>query len=94
MNSSGTWRTLNPTTYPALEDWDTDKWGLFYKVDRRSDSNTDADDFTFKFCSYGHALSSTTQELKGLGELEVNWVLFNDSSITEPSKLQLTSMRR
>ena len=86
MNSSGTWRTLNPTTYPALEDWDTDKWGGFYKVDRRSDSNTDADDFTFKFCSYGHALASSTQELKGLGELEVNWVLFNDSSITEPSK--------
>jgi hypothetical protein len=31
-------------------------------------------------------LSSTTQALKGLGELEVDWVLFNDDLITQPDK--------
>ena len=28
-------------------------------------------------------MSSTTQELKGLGELEVNWVLFDDLNIVD-----------
>ena len=71
---------------PAYSDWDTDRFGGFYKVDRRSDSNTLADDFTFKFCSYGHALSQSTQTLKGVGELAVNWVLFADASVTETDK--------
>jgi hypothetical protein len=67
-------------------DWDTENYGNFYRVDRRSDSNTNADDFTFKFCSYGHSLSSSTQALKGLGELSVGWVLFDDLTISEPDK--------
>ena len=71
---------------PVYSDWDTDKFGGFYKVDRRSNDNTNADEFTFKFCSYRHSLSSTTQVLKGLGELAVNWVLFDDLTITEPDK--------
>jgi len=71
---------------PQYTDWDTDRFGNFYKVDRRSDSNSNLDDFTFKFCSYGHSLSSSSQQLKGLGELEVNWVLFDDLVITESDK--------
>jgi hypothetical protein len=68
---------------PTTAAWDTTEFGGFYKVDRRGNGNTDADEFTFKFCSYGHSLSSTTQSLKGLGELAVNWVLFDDQLITE-----------
>jgi len=68
---------------PTTAAWDTTEFGGFYKVDRRGNGNTDADEFTFKFCSYGHSLSSTTQSLKGLGELAVNWVLFDDLVITD-----------
>ena len=68
---------------PTTAAWDTTEFGGFYKVDRRGNGNTDADEFTFKFCSYGHTLSSTTQSLKGSGELAVNWVLFDDQLITE-----------
>ena len=81
---NGTWRVsssdLSGVSYAA---WDTSNFGNFYKVDRRSDSNTNADDFTFKFCSYEHSLSSSSQALKGLGELAVNWVLFDDLVITD-----------
>lgn len=80
--TSGKWREADNQA-PQYSDWDTNRFGNFYKVDRRSDSNSNADDFTFKFCSYGHMLSSTTQPLKGLGELEVDWVLFDDALITE-----------
>jgi hypothetical protein len=84
---NGTWRVsssdLSGVSYAA---WDTSNFGNFYKVDRRSDSNTNADDFTFKFCSYGHSLSTSSQALKGLGELVVNWVLFDDLVITESDK--------
>jgi hypothetical protein len=71
---------------PTLQDWDTTRFGGFYKVDRRSNSNTDADDFTFKFCSYRHSLANSIQALKGIGVLSVNWVLFNDATITETNK--------
>ena len=71
---------------PTTAVWDTTEFGGFYKVDRRGNGNTNADEFTFKFCSYGHSLSSTTQALKGLGELAVNWVLFDDLVITEFDK--------
>jgi len=81
--SGNRWRETDMQA-PTYLDWDTDRFGGFYKVDRRSDSNSNADDFNFKFCSYGHMLSSTTQALKGLGELEVDWVLFDDASITDP----------
>ena len=84
---NGHWRfsstDLRTATY---SDWDTANFGNFYRVDRRSDSNTNADDFTFKFCSYGHSLSSSSQALKGLGELAVNWVLFDDLTITQSDK--------
>lgn len=68
---------------PNFSDWDTDNYGGFYRVDRRSDDNTDADEFTFKFCSYGYLLASSTQPLKGLGELQVDWTMFVDRKITE-----------
>ena len=81
---NGIWRLsssdLRAATYA---DWDTSNFGNFYKVDRRSGSNTNADDFTFNFCSYGHSLSTSSQALKGLGELAVNWVLFDDLVITD-----------
>jgi hypothetical protein len=80
--SGGKWKEADGQA-PKYSDWDTNRFGNFYKVDRRSDSNSNADDFTFKFCSYGHMLSSTTQPLKGLGELEVDWVLFDDALITD-----------
>ena len=84
---NGTWRVSSSDLRgPAYYDWDTANFGNFYRVDRRSDSNTNADDFTFKFCSYGHSLSSSTQALKGLGELNINWVLFDDLTISEPDK--------
>lgn len=81
--SNNKWREADGQE-PKYSDWDTNRFGNFYKVDRRSDSNSNADDFSFKFCSYGHMLSSTTQALKGLGELEVDWVLFDDALITDP----------
>ena len=84
---NGTWRiSSSDLSGVSYADWDTSNFGNFYKVDRRSDSNTNADDFTFKFCSYGHSLSSSSQALKGLGELAVNWVLFDDLVITETDK--------
>ncbi len=87
IRNNGNWGLSSTNTRgPAYSDWDTDNFGGFYRVDRRSDSNTNADDFTFKFCSYGHSLSTSSQALKGLGELAVNWVLFDDLTITESDK--------
>jgi len=84
---NGSWRLSSSDLRAAIyADWDTSNFGNFYRVDRRSDSNTNADDFTFKFCSYGHSLSSSTQVLKGLGELSINWVLFDDLTISESDK--------
>ena len=83
--TSGEWRESNNLA-PVYSDWDTTRFGGFYKVDRRSNSNTDADDFTFKFCSYQHALATSIQALKGVGVLAINWVLFNDSTITQTDK--------
>ena len=84
---NGQWRVSSTdNTTPAFSDWDTDRFGGFYRVDRRSNDNTDADEFTFKFCSYKHSISESTQTLKGVGELVVNWVLFDDMSITETNK--------
>ena len=85
IRSNGHWALSSSNNQGArYSDWDTANFGGFYRVDRRSDSNTNADDFTFKFCSYGHSLSTSTQALKGLGELEVSWVLFDDALITDP----------
>ena len=84
---NGKWRvSSSDLSLPSYSDWDTANFGNFYRVDRRSDSNTNADDFTFKFCSYGHSLSTSTQALKGFGELAINWVLFDDLVITETNK--------
>ena len=82
---NSTWRETDNLA-PAYSDWDTTRFGGFYKVDRRSVSNTSADDFVFKFCSYNHALAFTSQFLKGFDVLQVNWVLFNDASITQTNK--------
>lgn len=87
IRSNGYWAfSSSDNRGPAYSDWDTANFGNFYRVDRRSDSNTNADDFTFKFCSYGHSLSTSSQTLKGLGELTVTWVLFDDLTITESDK--------
>ena len=87
VRANGSWAiSSSDLRGPAYSDWDTANFGNFYRVDRRSDSNTNADDFTFKFCSYGHSLSSSSQALKGLGELAVTWVLFDDLTITESDK--------
>jgi hypothetical protein len=84
IRSNGYWAVNSSDNRgPAYSDWDTANFGGFYRVDRRSDSNSNADDFTFKFCSYGHSFSTSTQALKGLGELAVNWVLFDDALITD-----------
>ena len=85
---NGFWRESDNLT-PAYSDWDTDRFGGFYKVDRRSNSNTDADDFTFKFGHYNYLLNSSTQQLKGIGELYFDWVLFNDELISEPDKTKV-----
>ena len=71
---------------PVFADWDTDRFGKYYKVDRRSDSNTNLDDFTFNFCSYNHLLSNTSQNLKGVGELTFDWILVVDSLIAQTDK--------
>jgi len=71
---------------PSYSDWDTTRFGGFYKVDRRSDSNTDADDFTFKFCSYGHLLSKAIYPLKGFDVLNIQWLLFDDNAIIQNNK--------
>lgn len=83
--TGGKWRETNGLE-PQYSDWDTNRFGGFYRVDRRSDSNTSADDFTFKFCSYLHSLSQTTQALTGTGTLAINWVLFADASVSETNK--------
>ena len=85
---NGYWRESDNLT-PAFSDWDTDRFGGFYKVDRRSNTNTDADDFTFKFGHYNYSLNSSTQQLKGIGELSFEWVLFNDSLISETDKTKV-----
>lgn len=81
-NYNGGWKESDGAS-PAFSDWDTDRFGGYYKVDRRSNSNSNLDDFTFKFCSYGHLLSSSARELRGAGELSFDWVLVEDSLITE-----------
>ena len=81
LNGSNQW--VDGGVRPSPSDWDTTRFDGFYKVDRRGNGNTDADLFTFKFCPYEHMLSTSTQALKGLGELEVDWVLFDDALITD-----------
>ena len=80
--SGGKWKEADNLD-PRHSDINTTRFGGFFMPDRRSDSNSTADDFTFKFCSYGHSLSKSTQTLKGIGELEVSWVLFDDQLITD-----------
>ena len=82
---STTWRESDNAA-PAYSDWDTNRFGGFYRVDRRSDSNTNADDFTFKFCSYRHFLSKATYPLKGFDVLNIQWLLFNDNTISQNNK--------
>lgn len=84
-----TWREDDGTTNgrsPQYSDWDTDAFGGFYKVDRRSIDNTDADKFEFKIYSYEYLLAQTTQTLRGVGSLDVSWTLITDSLITQTNK--------
>jgi hypothetical protein len=80
--SGGKWKEADGSQ-PSHTDINTTNFGGFFMPDRRSDSNSTSDDFTFKFCSYDHSLSKSTQTLKGIGELEVSWVLFDDQLITD-----------
>ena len=85
--SNDRWRiSESDNTTPSYYHWDTDEFGGFYKVDRRGNDNTNADLFTFNFISYGYGVASTTQALRGIDELSINWVLFEDNTITEPNK--------
>ena len=84
-NYNNGWRESDGAS-PAFSDWDTTRFGGYYKVDRRSDSNTNLDDFTFHFCSYNHLLTNTSQSLKGKGELTFDWIVVDDASITETDK--------
>ena len=82
---SGKWKEADGQE-PVYSDWDTNRFGNFYKVDRRSNSNSSLDDFTFKFLGYNHLLSRATYPLKGIGELQIEWLLFDDNTITENDK--------
>jgi len=75
--------STTPITYSR---WDTvyGSYNIRYKVDRRGLDDSGDDIFTFKLIEYGKSISTTNQALKGLGELEVNWVLFDDQLITDP----------
>lgn len=84
-NYNNGWRESDGA-FPAFSDWDTDRFGGYYKVDRRSNSNSNLDDFTFNFCSYHHLLSNTTQNLKGIGEITFDWILVEDALITETDR--------
>ena len=83
-NAGGTWQaSATDTTTPSYDAWDTTDFGGYYKVDRRGIYNDATDQFKFYFCSYDEAISSTIQPLRGVGELEVDWVLFDDVFITD-----------
>jgi len=73
--------STTPITYTR---WDTDFGTNRYKVDRRGLDDSGDDIFIFKLIEYGKSISTTNQALKGLGELGVNWVLFDDQLITDP----------
>ena len=66
--------------------WDSDEFGGFYKVDRRGDSNSDDDNFSFNFCAYDKLLLTSTNSLKGIGELVVDIVLVQDLLIAQTNK--------
>lgn len=83
FDASNRWLDNTTGLLPTYTDWDSSSFGNYFKVDRRCNSNTNADDFTFKFCSYNHLLSKTTRNLKGTGVLSIDWLLFDDISITE-----------
>lgn len=74
-NSSST-----PANY-AL--WDTTADTNRYKVDRRGLDDSGSDIFSFGIIEYGKIISTTNQALKGVGELAVDWVLFDDALITD-----------
>jgi len=87
LNGSDQWVDSSSDRPNYNNAWDeATEFGGFYKVDRRSLTNTDADDFRFNYCSYNHLLASTTLALKGPGEINTNWVLFTDRSVTETNK--------
>lgn len=81
-NNNGQWVDSSGNR-PDYDSWDSTEFGGYYKVDRRGIYNDATDQFKFYFCSYDEAISSTIQPLKGLGELEVDWVLFDDVFITD-----------
>jgi len=70
----------------SYADWDTTKYNNRYKVDRRGLDESANDNFLFSFASFEHGLSQTTVSCKGLGTLQVDWILFPDFSITQKNK--------
>jgi hypothetical protein len=88
FNSIGgwNWKHKGTNTAPVYSDWDTTRFGGFYKVDRRGVGNTASDIFQFKFCHYNKALTSYSPSLVGANTLTFSWVMFNDDSITQTNK--------
>jgi hypothetical protein len=64
-------------------DWDTDKFGGFYKVDRRGEGNTTEDIFNFNFCAYDKMLGTSARSLLGTQTLVFDWLLFDDTLVTD-----------
>jgi len=85
LNGSDEWIDSNGDR-PLNNSWDSDEFGGFYKVDRRCDNNSDDDNFSFNFCAYDKLLLTSTNSLKGIGELVVDIVLVQDLLIAETNK--------
>lgn len=82
-NSDGYWRDRSDNKLPAYSDWNTTRFGNYYRVDYRGNGNTEQDMFTFCFCGYNQLLNSTTQSLLGTGVLNLNNVMLPDRDITD-----------
>lgn len=66
---------VNEPSYDASPDWDY----------RSKNGNTD-DEFDLHFWHYQKVYSSSTQELKGLNTLSFDWILFDDTNLSETTK--------
>jgi len=77
------WKDNAENRGASYADWDTDKFGGFYKVDRRGQGNTTEDIFNFNFCAYDKMLGTSARSLLGTQTLSFDWLLFDDSIITD-----------
>ena len=84
--AGGSWRDTSVNRGVKYEDWDTDRFGGFYKVDRRGVGNTVDDIFSFNFCAYDKLLGTSNRSLLGTQTLTFDWILFDDPVITVTDK--------